>query len=127
MDRRPFLRNRELSELSPLTQSSPGGSSSSSSGGGHAAGAVGAGLTRNHSYGSILPYLGFLRNSLRRSASSSSQNRSTSFQHEKKTTNATAQQCSKANSAPQATSITIISLVGRMGRFDCPESNQISH
>ncbi|KFB51269.1 AGAP012141-PA-like protein [Anopheles sinensis] len=69
MDRRPFLRNREPSELSPLTQSSPGSSGS----GGHAAGAVGAGLTRNHSYGSILPYLGFLRNSLRRSASSSSQ------------------------------------------------------
>ncbi|XP_058117079.1 kinase D-interacting substrate of 220 kDa isoform X3 [Anopheles coustani] len=70
MDRRPFLRNREPSELSPLTQSSPGSSSGS---GGHAAGAIGAGLTRNHSYGSILPYLGFLRNSLRRSASSSSQ------------------------------------------------------
>lgn len=63
MDRRPFLRNRELSELSPLTQSTPGPS--------HAA--VAPGLTRNHSYGSILPYLGFLRNSLRRSASSSNQ------------------------------------------------------
>uniref|UniRef100_A0A182QVI7 Uncharacterized protein n=1 Tax=Anopheles farauti TaxID=69004 RepID=A0A182QVI7_9DIPT len=66
MDRRPFLRNRELSELSPLTQSTPGGSN-------HGGVAGAPGLTRNHSYGSILPYLGFLRNSLRRSASSSSQ------------------------------------------------------
>uniref|UniRef100_A0A182P1J6 Uncharacterized protein n=1 Tax=Anopheles epiroticus TaxID=199890 RepID=A0A182P1J6_9DIPT len=66
MDRRPYLRNRELSELSPLTQSIPSTS--------HAGATPGAsGLTRNHSYGSILPYLGFLRNSLRRSASSSNQ------------------------------------------------------
>lgn len=53
METRPFIKNRAMSELSPLAQ--PSSSSD---------------MQRNHSYGSIISYVGILRNSLLKSSSS---------------------------------------------------------
>lgn len=47
MESRPFLKNRAMSELSPLAQPS-----------------TSSDMQRNHSYGSIISYVGILRNSL---------------------------------------------------------------